>query len=64
MTDTDDTSHPVDMNALLRNRDRASNQAAWHSRLFGITDTETTETTETSSGADDGTTDDGGDTAA
>jgi hypothetical protein len=61
MTDTNDTSQPVDMNALLRNRDRASTRDSWHSRLFGITDTETTET---SSGTDNGTTDDGGDTAA
>ena len=54
MADTDDTGRPVDMNALLRNRDRDGTVAAWHARLFG-----------TGTGTDTGTdTDDGGDSAA
>ena len=54
MADTDDTQ-PVDMNAILRDRDRAGTTAALAARLFGITDSDDTDPDDT---------DDGGDTAA
>jgi|RhiMethySRZTD1v2_1073278.scaffolds.fasta_scaffold1322201_2 hypothetical protein len=59
MADTDDTRQPVDMNALIRNRDRAGLDAARRARLFGLADPQPDDST-----ADDTTEPDGGDTAA